>query len=129
MEGKHLLREAVKAAERASAPYSHFPVGAAVEGDDGRIYYGCNIESASYPLTICAERVAIFSAIAAGAKPRRIAVSCLQGDPSDPTSLTPCGACRQVMLDQMGPDASVLVDGVGQFTVDELLPHGFRLPG
>ncbi len=94
----------------------------------GQIYRGCNIESASYPLTMCAERVAIFTAIAAGATPRRIAVSCLRGDPNDPNSLMPCGACRQVMMDQMDPDAPVLVDGVGEFTVAELLPKGFRLP-
>lgn len=112
----------------ARAPYSRFPVGAAVEADDGQIYPGCNIESAAYPLTMCAERVAIFSAIAAGATPLRLAVSCLRGDPSDPSSLMPCGACRQVMLDQMTPDAPVYVDGVGEFTVEQLLPEGFHLP-
>ena len=129
MPSPDLLAEARAAADHARAPYSQFPVGAAVEGDDGRVYRGCNVESASYPLTMCAERVAIFSAIAAGAAPRRIAVACLRGDPSDPSSLMPCGACRQVMLDQMGPDAPVLVDGVGHFSVAELLPNGFRLPG
>lgn len=122
-----LLAAAREAAQFASAPYSHFPVGAALEADDGRIYRGCNIESASYGLTVCAERVAIFSAIASGARPLRLAVTCLKGDPSDPTSLTPCGACRQVMLDQMGPDAEILVDGIGRFTVAKLLPEGFRL--
>ena len=128
MEAPDLLQIARSAAAYARAPYSHFPVGAAVEADDGQIYRGCNIESASYPLTMCAERVAIFTAIAAGATPRRIAVSCLRGDPNDPNSLMPCGACRQVMMDQMNPDAPVLVDGVGEFTVAELLPKGFRLP-
>ena len=123
-----LLQTARQAASRASAPFSNFPVGAAVEAEDGTIYAGCNIESPAYPLTICAERTAIFSAVAAGAKPVRIAVTCLSGDPADPTSLTPCGACRQVMLDQMGPDATVIVDRVGEFTVADLLPLGFRLP-
>jgi cytidine deaminase len=123
-----LLAAARTAATRASCPYSHFPVGAAVEADDGRIYHGCNVESASYPLTLCAERVAIFATIAAGAKPLRIAVSCLKGDSRNPDTLMPCGACRQVMLDQFRPDAEVLVDGVGNFTVMELLPRGFRLP-
>jgi cytidine deaminase len=103
-------------------------VGAAVEADDGRIYFGCNIESAAFPLTLCAERVAIFATIAAGAKPLRLAVACIRGDPSDPDTLMPCGACRQVMLDQLPPGAVVLVDGVGTFTVEELLPRGFRLP-
>jgi cytidine deaminase len=128
MDSAKLLDIARQAAANARAPYSQFPVGAAVEGDDGQIYRGCNIESASYPLTMCAERVAIFTAIAAGATPRRLAVSCLRGDPNDPNSLMPCGACRQVMMDQMDPDAPVLVDGVGEFTVADLLPKGFRLP-
>lgn len=128
MERNDLLEVARKAAERAHAPYSHFPVGAALEADDGRIYSGCNIESASYGLTMCAERVAIFTALAAGARPIRLAVTCLKGDPSEPTSLTPCGACRQVMLDHMDPDAMVTIDGVGELTVEELLPKGFRLP-
>jgi cytidine deaminase len=123
-----LLERARAAAGRARAAYSGFPVGAAVEGDNGRIYPGCNVESPAYPLTLCAERVAIFSAIAAGATPVRIAVSCLRGDPAQPSTLMPCGACRQVMLDQMPPDAPVLVDGVGTFTIAELLPTGFRLP-
>jgi cytidine deaminase len=123
-----LLAEARGAARFAAAPYSRFPVGAAVDGSDGKVYRGCNIESASYGLTVCAERVAIFSTIASGARPERLAVTCVNADPNDPTSLTPCGACRQVMLDQMGPDAEVLIDGVGRFTVGDLLPHGFRLP-
>jgi len=123
-----LMQVARVAAGHASAPYSRFPVGAAVETTDGQIFPGCNIESATYGLTVCAERVAIFSAIAAGARPIRIAVICVQGDPAQPNSLMPCGACRQVMLDQMGPDATVYVHGVGEFTVDDLMPHGFRLP-
>ncbi len=123
-----LLIHARRAGERASAPYSNFPVGAAVEAADGTIFLGCNIESTSYGLTICAERVAIFSAIAAGADPARMAVTCLRGDPTEPVSLMPCGACRQVMLDQLGPEAEVLVDRVGRFTVAELLPHGFQFP-
>lgn len=123
-----LLQSAREAAARARAPYSHFPVGAAVETVNGQIYLGCNIESASYGLTVCAERVAIFAALAAGAAPTRLAVTCPNGDPSDPTSLTPCGACRQVMLDQLGPNAEVLIDRVGTFTVADLLPLGFRLP-
>lgn len=123
-----LLHEARQAGANAQVPYSRFPVGAAVETDSGEIFHGCNIESASYGLTICAERVAIFSALAAGTRPLRLAVTCLKGEPADPTSLTPCGACRQVMLDQMGPDAEVVIDQVGVFTVADLLPQGFRLP-
>jgi cytidine deaminase len=103
-------------------------VGAAVEAADGAVYRGCNIESASYGLTVCAERVAVFNAVSAGARPAAIAVTCLDGDVSEPASLMPCGACRQVLLDQMGPEASVYVDRVGSFTVGDLLPSGFRLP-
>jgi cytidine deaminase len=128
MGASHLIEEARAAAQYAVAPYSQFPVGAAVETASGRTVHGCNVESASYGLTVCAERVAIFSALAAGERPVRLAVTCLKGNPAEPTSLTPCGACRQVMLDQMGPDAEVYVDGVGEMTVDELLPKGFRLP-
>ncbi len=128
MDADGLLRSARAAARMARTPYSNFPVGAAVELADGTIFPGCNIESASYGLTVCAERVAIFSAIAAGGTPVRLAVTCLKGDPAEPTSLTPCGACRQVMLDQMGPDAEVIIDGVGTYTVGEMLPLGFRLP-
>ena len=123
-----LIAEARKAARNADAPYSHFPVGAALETASGALFLGCNVESASYGLTVCAERVAIFSAIAAGERPVRLAVTCLEGDRSQPNSLTPCGACRQIMMDKMGPDAPVIVDGVGAFTVADLLPYGFQLP-
>jgi cytidine deaminase len=123
-----LLAAARDCAANAVVPYSHFPVGAAVETDDGRVFLGCNIESASYGLTICAERVAIFAARASGADPAAIAVTCVRGDPNTPNSLTPCGACRQVMMDQMGPEAHCYVDGVGEFTVADLLPMGFQLP-
>jgi cytidine deaminase len=123
-----LMAEAREAATRARAPYSHFPVGAAVRTEEGDIVLGCNVESASYGLTLCAERVAIFASIAQGKHPMELAVTCPKGDPSVPGSLTPCGACRQVMLDQLGPDAEVHIDQVGTFTVAELMPHGFRLP-
>ena len=119
-----LLGLARAAAERAYAPYSHFRVGAAVRDAAGQTYLGCNIESASYGLTVCAERTAIFSAIAAGA-PRpfaAIAISCLDG----PTS--PCGACRQVMVEHFAPNAPVDLDGRGRHALADLLPLAFRLP-
>lgn len=125
---QELLELARTAAKRAHVPYSNFPVGAAVVADDGRVYDGCNIESASYGLTCCAERVGMFNAIAHGARPVGLAVTCLKGDVANPNSLTPCGACRQVMLDLMGPDAPVIIDRLGEFTVGDLLPRGFRLP-
>ncbi|MGI8826616.1 MAG: cytidine deaminase [Chloroflexota bacterium] len=124
---EELLRQARFAAVYAHVPHSGFPVGAVVVGHDGQAYRGCNVESASFGLTVCAERVAIYAAIASGAKPVSIAVSCTEGDLSDSASLMPCGACRQVMIDHMDPDAAVFVDGVGEFTVKDLMPKGFRL--
>lgn len=128
MNDDELLRQARFAAVYAHVPYSSFPVGAAVLGHDGNLYRGCNVESASYGMTMCAERVAIFNAISSGATPIRLAVSCTEGEAGEPGSLMPCGACRQVMADHMAPDAEVYVDGVGAFTVEEILPRAFRLP-
>jgi cytidine deaminase len=112
-------------AARAYAPYSRFRVGAAVRDAHGHIYVGCNVESASYGLTICAERNAIFAAIAAGAaRPfAELAVTCLDAD--DP--FTPCGACRQVMAEHIHPEAVISVDGVGEYRIGELLPHAFKV--
>ena len=128
MDDERLLQAARRASERAHCVYSRFPVGAALVTDDGRIFEGCNIENGSYGLTICAERVAAFSAIAAGArKIRRIAVCCPQGDPSRPGTLMPCGACRQVLAEFAAPDLVVLIDGVGAVPFWELLPRPFQL--
>jgi cytidine deaminase len=123
-----LLLAARAAAERAYAPYSTFRVGAAVEAD-GQVFQGCNIENASFGLTTCAERVALFGAVAAG-RPRvgRLAVSCVDAGPAlGQNGRMPCGACRQVMAELMGPDGTVLVDGVGEFRVSDLLPIAFTL--
>lgn len=116
------------AAERAYAPYSKFRVGAAVEAG-GETFLGCNVENASYGLTICAERVAMFAAVAAGHRRiERLAVSCPDAAPdlSDEGRM-PCGACRQVMAELLRPDAQVLVDRVGTFALMDLLPRAFRL--
>ena len=127
--GSPLLQQARSAAARAHAPYSHFHVGAAVLGAEGEIIPGCNVESASYGISCCAERVALFSAVAQGVKPIALAVSCVDAPTDAPaSSRTPCGACRQIILDLMGPDGAVEIDGVGEFTSLELLPHGFILP-
>ena len=114
------------AAGRAYAPYSHFRVGTAVLDAQGAVYVGCNVESASYGLTICAERNAIFSAIAAGAaRPfAALAVSCIDAPEG---GCTPCGACRQVMSEHLDAAAPILVEGVGQFTIGDLLPYPFTL--
>ena len=120
-----LAAQARAVAQRAHAPYSHFRVGAAVRDAQGRDFVGCNVESASYGLTICAERNAIFAAISAGAaRPLvALAVTCLDGP-----GASPCGACRQIMAEHLAPDAPILVDGLGTFRPGDLLPHAFALP-
>jgi len=125
-----LLEQARTAALNAYSPYSKFRVGAAVLAADGRVYTGCNIESASFGLTICAERVALFSAVAAGARAfPRLVVACPDA-PATPAALRmPCGACRQVMAELLASDAEVMIDGVGVRTMRELLPDAFRLGG
>jgi len=128
MESK-LAEAARSAAKNAHCPYSNFHVGAALLTESGEIITGCNIENASYGLTMCAERVAIFKAIEAGHKIKAIAVSCADAlDAEDSNSKMPCGACRQVMAEFMDFSDTVIVDSVGTFTLGDLLPHGFKLP-
>lgn len=118
-----LLQAACKAREAAYAPYSHFAVGAAVLAGSGRIYSGCNIENASYGLTICAERVAIFQAIAAGEK--SITALAVVADAALPVA--PCGACRQVMA-EFGVDTVVMATTRGEsrtLKLNDLLPQAF----
>lgn len=119
-----LIAAALTGRERAYAPYSHFAVGAAVLSATGHIFIGCNIENAAYPLTLCAERVALFNAYAAGERDiLAIAVVTATADVA-----TPCGACRQVML-ELAPKSTVLllnVQGLQRFTTPQkLLPYGF----
>jgi len=124
-----LLAVARRAADNAYCPYSAFPVGAVVDTERGQ-FYGCNVENASYSLGVCAERVAIHSAIAAGARTfSKLAVSCRNAASTDPVaSRMPCGACRQVIAEFMAPDAEIVIDGAGVWSVEELLPQAFRLP-
>lgn len=124
MSDEELLSAAAAARSRAYAPYSRFAVGAAVVGTSGQVYTGANVENASYPLCCCAERVAIYVALAAGETGiRRVAVVTDTDPPSNP-----CGACRQVIY-ELGPDAEVLVGNVaGTFrstSIRVLLPGGF----
>jgi cytidine deaminase len=115
--------EAVRA--RAYAPYSKFSIGAAILADDGRIYAGCNIENAAYPIGNCAEASAIAAMIAGGG--RRIARVYVTGPGSTP--VTPCGGCRQRLREFADLDVTVISHGVDgaplRQTVAELLPHSF----
>ena len=126
-EEQRLMEAAAAAMQRAYAPYSKFHVGAAVLAESGRVYTGCNVENASYGLTICAERNAIFAAVAAegeGLRLRAIAVTNAAGVPC-----SPCGACRQVIF-EFGPQALVIFQGqkgMTRATASELLPAGFTL--
>lgn len=121
-----LMAAARNASAHAYCPYSRFAVGAAVQTADGRVFAACNVENASYGLSICAERNAVFQAVAAGASDI-VAVAVYT-----PTAefTTPCGACRQV-LREFAANADVVCgcDGSthGRFTVASLLPHAFSL--
>ena len=123
-----LLEAARVAAEHAYVPYSNFRVGAAVLTADGSIIVGCNIENASYSLVCCAERTAMFSAIAQGhTNLVALAVTCPDGNLNRPRTLMPCGACRQVMAELLAPNAAILIDSRGRFGIEDLLPQAFSL--
>ena len=125
---EQLIAEARAARLQAHAPYSHFLVGAALETKDGRIFRGCNVENASYGLTNCAERTAFFTAIAAGCRPGDFSRIAIVGQTTGPSS--PCGACRQVLLELGGPQLRVilanLADAVLETDVKTLLPLSFQ---
>lgn len=119
-----LLRAAAAAAKKAHAPYSKFHVGSALLASDGRIFAGCNVENASYGLTICAERNAIFAAVAAGQKKFR-AVAIVASGKQMPY---PCGACRQVLAEFCGPDTKVYIAPVRDLKNFESTTLGLLLP-
>jgi cytidine deaminase len=117
-----LVSLAAEARKKAHAPYSNFAVGAALLTKSGRVYTGCNVENASYGLSVCAERVAVFKAVSEGEREfEAIAVVTENG-------VTPCGACRQVLM-EFGDDIQVIVaDTTGHqraFALTDLLPEGF----
>ena len=123
-----LLVRARQAASRAHCPYANFHVGAAVRSDDGSVIDGCNVENASYGLSVCAERVALFTAISEGKQPIELAVSCIDAPRDAATgSRMPCGACRQVMQELLPSRAKVSIDGVGTRQLEQLLPSPFEL--
>ncbi len=127
---EELIKAAEAARDKAYAPYSRFAVGAAVRGASGRVYSGCNVENASYGLTMCAERVAIFKAVSAGEK----SLVALAVTAATPAPASPCGACRQVMA-EFGINEVVMCNTKGErrtVTLAALLPYAFDkedLPG
>jgi cytidine deaminase len=124
---KKLEQAAVKVMKNAHAPYSNFRVGAAILLADGKIVSGCNVENASYGMTNCAERTAIFSAVARLGPKIEIRAVAVANDHE--VACSPCGACRQVIY-EFGPDATIFFQGARgpkQAHISDLLPEGFRL--
>ena len=130
MGDKELILEAIEARKNAYTPYSHFQVGAALEGAGGAVYLGCNIENAAYTPSNCAERTAFFKAVSEGERSfRRIAIV---AGPEGKTLIhtAPCGVCRQVMMEFCDPDAFQILlatgpDNYRTYTLRQLLPEGF----
>lgn len=127
MTYEELIKSAEEASKNAYVPYSKFPVGACILTENDKIFTGCNFENASYGLTICAERNAVGSAIAAGERKfKAIAIYS-----PNMQNCTPCGACRQVLAEfqsDKGLDVITLCsDGIRVHTINELLPEGFVL--
>lgn len=118
------MQKASEAQSKAYAPYSRFPVGAAILAEDGRVFMGCNVENASFGLTVCAERNAMAAAVLAGARPVAVAIVGNQHD------LLPCGACRQVLA-EFNPELLVVTQASDQQvnvrSLRELLPAAFEL--
>ncbi|MBN1893534.1 cytidine deaminase [bacterium] len=128
MDTQDLLKEAFKAREAAHAPYSRFKVGAALLCDDGSVFTGCNVENASYGLTVCAERVTVFKAVSEGRK--KFAALAVVADTPEPVQ--PCGACLQVLA-EFSPkmDLMLIMGGrkgkLKSCRLNQLLPGAFRL--
>lgn len=125
VDAKALLRAARGMRKRAYAPYSNYTVGAALLGKSGKVYLGCNVENASYGLSLCAERSAVAQAIAAGEREfQAIGISA-----AGPEPVPPCGMCRQTLAEFLPADAPVFSENEKRasvrWTVGELLPHAF----
>ena len=125
MTDRELVKKAMEMQKYAYCPYSSFPVGAAILCRDGTVFTGCNVESAAYGSTICAERTALLKAVSEGHRDDWVALAVV-GNSKEPC--WPCGACRQ-MLYEFCPELTLLVAGedrsIRRITLSELLPHGF----
>ncbi len=127
-QSQGLLNAAIQAADSCYAPYSEFPVGAAVLTESGEIITGANVENVSYGLTLCAERVALFKAITEGHRKLKALAVWARKLPNG--AITPCGACRQVMLEFMAPETPVFfthpdTGAIESLTLEALLPASF----
>lgn len=131
MTNKELMMAAEKARERSYSPYSGFAVGAALLCENGNVYTGCNIENASFSPTVCAERVAFFSAVNAGEKSfKRIAVAGGKAGGKPQPLCAPCGVCRQVMSEFCNKDFEIILGNSENhtvYTLADILPLGFDL--
>jgi cytidine deaminase len=126
MENKKLVQEAKKARGNAYAPYSKFKVGAALLSKKGKVYTGANVENSSYGLSMCAERVALFGAVSSGEK--EFSKLVIVADTKKP--ITPCGACRQILLefcDDLEIISATVKGKVKRFTLKELYPFPFKV--
>lgn len=126
-EYKEIINAAIEGRKNAYAPYSKFKVGAAAMLIDGTIIKGCNVESASYGLSSCAERNTVFSLISLGYDPKKIKLFCVVGDTLDPIS--PCGACRQVLAEFLNPKTPIILTNlkgdIKETNLEELIPYTF----
>ena len=136
MTNDELVKKAIEMTNMSYAPYSHFHVGAALLGKDGKVYTGCNVENAAYGPSNCAERTAVFKAVSEGCREfESIAIAGgledAQGVPQIKDFCPPCGVCRQVMTEFCSRDFKIiLVNGNGEqkvFTLGQLLPESFSL--
>lgn len=121
-----LIEAALRVRDNAHAPYSNFKVGAALQHNSGQIFTGCNVENATYGLTVCAERVAVFKAISEGAHPREFSAVAVAADTD--TLTPPCGACRQILWEFCGDIEITLVNPHGTaetFCMRDIFPRPF----
>ncbi len=128
---RSLIEAAISVRDHAHAPYSGYRVGAALVDENGDVHTGCNVENAAYPEGTCAEANAIGSMVAAGG--RRVVAIAAVGGADDIEACTPCGGCRQCILEFADDETRIILIGDGKsvdsYSIDELLPASFRFPG